>query len=238
MRSHFLWLCFLLVTFVITLPVTWWGMAKADFFYPSLYEGIGIDRHIEVYAPRNMFKKLEFEKTTKEEQVELFRGVVTAIHNEGKGLSDLSYVQPSTQKTIQLFTEAEVIHLQDVAILLDKLKPIVISFVIFWFILMVWVFVRRVKLPSLKQFSIYTLTWLVLVGLVLATGPEAVFNQLHIWVFPSDHQWYFYYEESLMSTMMKAPNLFAYIAAIWGAFSIGLTILLLKVVHLIQVDKR
>jgi hypothetical protein len=35
---------------------------------------------------------------------------------------------------------------------------------------------------------------------------------MHILVFPDDHQWFFYYQDSLMSTLMKAPDLFAGIA--------------------------
>jgi hypothetical protein len=31
-------------------------------------------------------------------------------------------------------------------------------------------------------------------------------------VFPEGHQWFFYYQDSLMSTLMKAPYLFGYIA--------------------------
>lgn len=63
---------------------------------------------------------------------------------------------------------------------------------------------------------------LTLVGLVAAigavlliVGPEKVFNQLHIWVFPDDHQWFFYYQDSLMSTMMFAPHLFGWIGLAW-----------------------
>lgn len=46
------------------------------------------------------------------------------------------------------------------------------------------------------------------VGVLLA-GAKKFFYWLHTIVFPADHQWFFYYEESLMSTLMKAPALFA-----------------------------
>ncbi len=85
MRSNFLWLLFLLTTFIVTLPVSWWGMSKADFFYSSLHDSIGIDSHIQLFAPRNRFNKTEFEKTTKDERLTLFHGVVTAIHNKRTG---------------------------------------------------------------------------------------------------------------------------------------------------------
>ena len=98
MRSNFLWLLFLLSTFIVTLPVSWWGMAKVDFFYSSLYDNIGIDSHIKRYAPRNRFNKTEFEKTTKAERVDLFHSVVEAIHNKGIGLDSLSYNRASIRR--------------------------------------------------------------------------------------------------------------------------------------------
>ena len=238
MRTHSQWLGFLLLTFIITLPISWVGLSKVNFFYSSLYDSIGIEQHIQRFAPKNRFERLEFEKVPKEEVVELFNGVVVAINNHGEGLDSLQYVKESTQKKIKLFTEAEVIHLQDVANLLDNLKPIVLVLIVLWFIAVFWILSKRIKIPSAMQFFFYTLILLALVMLVLAFGPVKVFNQLHIWIFPSNHQWFFYYEDSLMSTMMKAPILFGYIAAIWGAFSILLSALLLKLLHLRQNSSR
>lgn len=238
MRSNILWLLFLLSTFIVTLPVSWWGMAKVDFFYSGLHDAIGIDTHIERYAPLNRFNKTEFEKTTKAERVALFGGVVEAIHNKGIGLDSLSYNRVSNQKRVILFTDAEVIHLKDVANLLEKLKPVVIGITLIWIVALFWIFMKRIKLPSVKRlFQLAS----VLVGiaiLILLLGPEKVFNQLHIWVFPDNHQWFFYYEDSLMSTMMKAPHLFAYISIIWIILSIILTVVLLKSMRLIQQSKR
>jgi hypothetical protein len=48
---------------------------------------------------------------------------------------------------------------------------------------------------------------------VLLIGPKTVFYTLHTWVFPAGHAWFFYYQDSLMTTLMQAPNLFAGIAA-------------------------
>ena len=238
MRSNFLWLLFLLLTFMITLPVSWYGMSKADFFYASLHDNIGIDNHIQRYAPRNRFNKTEFEKTTKDERLVLFHGVVTAIHNKGIGLESLAYIRKSDKESVKLFTEAEVIHLKDVANLLEKLKPVIVAVLFIWLLSMLLIIFKQIKLPSAKRFSILAFVLLVLVVLVLSFGPEKIFNQLHIWVFPDNHQWFFYYEDSLMSTMMKAPDLFAYISIIWGLISVLLTIILLKLLHLFQLSRR
>ena len=50
---------------------------------------------------------------------------------------------------------------------------------------------------------------------VIAVGPTRVFYTAHTLIFPAGHQWFFYYEESLMTMLMKAPDLFAAIAAEW-----------------------
>lgn len=237
MRSNILWLGFLLLTFIVTLPVTWWGLAKVDFFYATLHDTTGIDEHIQKYAPRNKFNKRDFEKTSKLQRVELFHKVVIAIHNKGEGLEALSYLNSDKQNTA-LFTQAEVTHLKDVANLLDKLKPVILAAILIWIILMLWIFLKKIRLPSGKKLMTMSLLWIVIAVLILLLGPEKVFNQLHIWVFPEEHQWFFYYEESLMSTMMKAPYLFGYISAIWVFLSIIMTIILFKFMHLILLKGR
>ena len=242
MKVKILWALFLLLSFILTLPISWWGLAKVDFFYSTLHDSIRIDAHIQQYAPKNRFNKKGFEKTSKEERVVLFHGVVVAIHDEGNGLDSLSYSRPnnkniSDNKTL-LFTDAEVTHLKDVANLLDNLKPVVLIVALVWLASIFWILLKRIRLPSAKQLLISSFAWLAVVGAILLAGPEKVFNQLHIWVFPKDHQWFFYYEESLMSTFMKAPELFGYISAIWFFISLLLTIILFKLMHLLQSLRR
>jgi len=223
--------------FLVTLPLTWWGLAKVDFFYASLHDSIGIDKHIQRYAPYNRFNKRDFEKTTKNERVALFHGVVNAIHEKGKGLSELAYKQSNNQKVL-LFTKAEVIHLQDVANLLEKIKPLIFVALILWMLALFWMLMKRMSLPPTKSLIFISALWLLIAFLILLSGPENVFNQLHIWAFPDDHQWFFYYEDSLMSTMMKAPQLFGYISAIWAILSILLSIILFKFMDLFMNVRR
>ncbi len=232
MKSISFWLLFLLLTFTVNLPVSWWGLAKADFFYPVLHDSIGIDQHIKKYAPRNLKNKKGFEKTTKAQRVELFHGIVKAIHNQGDGLETLSYTDK--QQVIMLLTEAEVIHLTDVAKLLEKLKPAMFVVFIIWLVLLSVLFIRRIKLPSVKQFLLTALFLIFVSVLILSFGPEKSFNQLHIWIFPENHQWFFYYEDSLMSTMMKAPDIFAYISVFWFLLSSFITVVVLKIVYLMS----
>ncbi len=62
--------------------------------------------------------------------------------------------------------------------------------------------------------------------LVVVIGPVKVFYALHELLFPDGHQWFFYYQESLMSTMMKAPELFGWIAMEWALLAILCFVLL------------
>ena len=222
------WGYFLLLTFIITLPVSWWILASQNFAYSSLHDAIGIGEHIARYAPRNRFQKKDFELTSRAERTELFHGVVEAIQNHGEGLDRLFYID-AQKRLIPLFTEAEITHLQDVANLLDKLKPLVFAAFILWLISVFFIGWKKIQIPSLKQWLTITTVLVLLVTGLLLPGPEKIFNQLHIWVFPKNHQWFFYYEDSLMSTMMKAPDLFAYIAAMWALLSMVLTAILIGI---------
>ncbi|MEE9325745.1 MAG: DUF1461 domain-containing protein [Cocleimonas sp.] len=224
---RFYWSLFLLLSFIVTLPVSWWVLTKVDFFYPTLHDVINIDEHIKKYGPRNQMDRLDFEISDKQTRVELFHGIVEAIQNKGEGLEQLSY-QNKQKQSVQLLTNAEIIHLQDVANLLDTLKSVVIGAVLLWLVLILFIFFRRLKTPSTKQLLLNSMLILLICSGILLLGPEKIFNQLHIWIFPDNHQWFFYYEDSLMSTMMKAPDLFGYIAAMWVLLSIGLTALLLQ----------
>jgi len=72
--------------------------------------------------------------------------------------------------------------------------------------------------------------------IVFSIGPENVFNQLHIWVFPKENEWFFYYQDSLMSTLMLAPTLFGWIASalvvLAAIFWTGI------VIGLVRIEKR
>jgi hypothetical protein len=54
-----------------------------------------------------------------------------------------------------------------------------------------------------------------------------VFYGLHTWIFPPGHAWFFYYQDSLMTMMMKAPELFAYIALTLAVVSLACLMVML-----------
>jgi len=174
MKSKLLWGGFLLLTFLLTLPISWGVLAKANFFYPTLHDVINIDKHIDTYAPKNRKNKLGFENTSKDYRSKLFQGIVDAIHRKGEGLSTLSYltVHQGITQSVLLLTEAEVTHLKDVAILLEKIKPVVLILFLIWLMLVILFAIKKVGFPSVGQFVLSALVMIVLSVLVLLLGPE------------------------------------------------------------------
>lgn len=207
----FLWVW---LTLILALYLSWMVLTKADFLYGIWHDHAGIGEHIERYAPQNRFRH-GFEHTDADARKTLFAGIVDAIHQQGSGLTELNYTLPDRpQNHIPLLHRAEIVHLTDVALLIEFMKKIGWALLLIWAALTTYLLMTRQAFPSAKNAMVNLVAGL---GLLLATlfiyGPKDAFYQLHIWVFPADHPWFFYYQDSLMSTMMKAPDLFAYIAA-------------------------
>jgi len=81
--------------------------------------------------------------------------------------------------------------------------------------------------PPVKKMLVYfAAVTLCAIAVILAIGAKTVFYKLHTWIFPPGHQWFFYYQDSLMTTLMKAPVLFAGIAAEWLVLTIALFVAL------------
>lgn len=200
---------------LFALALGWCLLASVQFGYGFWHDHTGIKEAIEKYGPQNKYKQ-GFEHTTKEQRVALFSQINIAIHNSGDGLADITYETKSSGGPQQLLREPEVVHLQDVANLIDFFFiPLVYS-------LLAWppivlLAIKREWAPRVKGQLLTLLGLGVGLSLILVlVGPEKVFNQLHIWVFPDEHQWFFYYQDSLMSTMMFAPNLFGWIGLAWA----------------------
>jgi len=104
-------------------------------------------------------------------------------------------------------------HLNDVAnlvSLVDDIGVFVLAVTLLLVSVLSW---KKSKFPAVYKYHIAGV--LILLGIILlifAIGAETVFYTAHVWVFPNDHQWFFYYDESLMTMLMKAPVLFAIIA--------------------------
>jgi hypothetical protein len=225
------WTLFLITASLTAAYIAWLVLAQVNFLYPIWHDLIGIDRTIEVYGPQNGYRA-GFEQTTKAERSRLFAAIVDATHNQGAGLQRLVYHDAAGRQIGKLLREPEIVHLQDVARLIDALLPVGFGATIVTVALLLAVRWQRMAVPSF---------WSMLAGMVasgaaiaitvLLLGPVDVFYRLHRLVFPPGHAWFFYYQDSLMSTMMKAPDLFGYIALAWGLLSLFLLTGLLSVVR-------
>lgn len=222
LRLQFVWFIALTSLLLSCLSVSWWINAHFHYGYSHFYEFYDIGEHIEKFAPQNEYI-LGLDKLTKEQHVSLFNQISTAVHHHGKGLADIEFMLEG--KPTRLLHKAEVIHLQDVANLIDKLKAAAVMAIVLTTLLLFYLF-RNKRKPKLKVQLLCLFSLIAFIAaLVFVVGPTKVFYQLHIWIFPDGHQWFFYYQESLMSTMMKAPDLFGGIAV--SIFVGGLVVLLM-----------
>lgn len=217
------WAIYSLSGLVCAFFLSWVILASVDFAYPVLHELLDITEHTERFGPQNRYRD-DFELTNQAERERLFSEIVTAIHNDGKGLDSLVYHDANTGESIAtLLHRAEIIHLTDVAILINVLYWVALIAAILW-VTFVFLFAKQTfPIPTFKQQITATLILVtVCTILVLIIGPVKVFYAFHDWIFPANHQWFFYYQESLMTILMKAPYLFGYIAILLLALTLPL----------------
>ncbi|EGG94877.1 hypothetical protein IMCC1989_2190 [gamma proteobacterium IMCC1989] len=207
--------CWSLSLWLLCLTAVWIALAQQSFFYEQWYQLLDIDKTINEYAPLNRFERENFVETNSEEHARLFTAITQAVHQQGNGLSAIEY-SASDGKVVTLLTKDEVIHLQDVANLIATatiVMKVVAMIFIFSSLLMRY---KEIAITPLKLQWVYAGGLMaVLLVLSLAVGVESLFYWLHTIVFPDNHQWFFYYEDSLMSTLMQAPNIFLPIGVVW-----------------------
>lgn len=229
-RYTFIWLLFCVSAFIFSMGISWQFNRTVNFAYPIWYELLDIQSHIKHYSPQNQFNKQDFASTSSEQHFELFAAIVTLIHKNGEGLSAIFYVnEKGTEK--RFLTPNEVTHLTDVSHLVQRLQVI-------WFINLLPLFVccylylkKKLKQPRRYHKNLFIGVITISLTLSLALFDFAdLFYSLHRVIFPKNHQWFFYYEESLMTTLMKAPDLFA---AIGSSLSIIGVVIYLSFYHLI-----
>ena len=203
----------LFLGFILALYASWMVSVSIGYGYSYWYGFYDSEQHIARYAPQNKYRQ-GFETTSVAEHKQLFQEIVESVHNNGIGLEDIRYNYGG--EVIPLLHKAEVVHLQDVSNLINSIQQLV-SYIAVIFIALYIVQIKSFKrygnlISRSRQLVIYA----VVVGGVFLTflvfGPKSIFYQMHVLIFPPDHQWFFYYQDSLMSTMMKAPDLFAGIA--------------------------
>ncbi|MEY8204306.1 MAG: DUF1461 domain-containing protein [Bermanella sp.] len=210
-------------------------MAKVNFGYALLHDVMDIQQHSHHYGPQNRHRH-GFQYTSKGEHIRLFAEINSAIHNQGKGLAEIQYHHPNGKVIDRLLHRAEVIHLQDVANLLSTLTYLGGAATCIWLMLALIYRFNLVPEPNLKQHIGSMVSLLAFSALaILIIGPVKVFYRFHEWVFPPDHQWFFYYQDSLMTILMKAPDLFGAIAILMTALAVLIFIALNLALHYLKV---
>ncbi|THB63867.1 MAG: DUF1461 domain-containing protein [Gammaproteobacteria bacterium] len=219
-----LWQFFILLTALLCTALFWKISSSCNHFYMFWHDHGGIKENIAKYAPLNRYGKSSFADTDRLERERIFNEIVHQINSGGDGLDRISYYDDGHQ--VPFLTNDEIIHLQDVANLIVKINKTIYVLIFVWIALFaVLIFYsRRVLLnkgqtgrsgwySSLKFVLLQMILLLVILALaIFVYGTTEIFYLLHESVFPDNHKWFFYYQESLMSTFMQAPVLFGYIA--------------------------
>ncbi|MDX1606311.1 MAG: DUF1461 domain-containing protein [Candidatus Competibacterales bacterium] len=211
---------YLLLMLPASLWLAWVLLARAEFLFPLWYDTLDIDRHIATYAPQNRIRP-HFQLTTRTERERLFVALNAAVHDGGRGLAGLRYHAPGGRPLGTFLTIPERRHLEDVAGLIETVRwPGWIATGL-WLIVSVALVRLRLGLPAWRRTLGGVLASAAVAGLVVyLMGPERVFYRLHEWVFPADRPWFFYYQESLLTTLLEAPDLFGAIAVAWAALAL------------------
>jgi lipoprotein signal peptidase len=207
--------------------LAWVLLSSQAFYFGEIYQRSSLGAHIEKFAPRNKFKA-HFELTTSEERIRIFGDIAQSVNEGGKGLSEIRYTYGDNAQGVQFLTEPEIQHLEDVANLIGKLKTFASAVAVTLGLALAALLARRRQLLcfgsldlSLK-ISTLGVNALSLFGLgacvFYAYGSQKIFYLLHELAFPRGSKWFFYFEESLMTTLMP-EFVFAYIAAVLGAFT-------------------
>lgn len=208
-QTYALWAFYSLGSLLISFWLAWQLSAQVNFMYPLWYSALKIDQTIEQTMPRHLYKKA-FIATDHKEHYRLFSEIVKSIQNRGEGLEEIKFYSPTGLPLGLLLTDNEIIHSKDVANLLDLLNWFCLATLIFCLILLAAAIVYRIAMPATRKLLIAMLGVVsVSFVLIVVLGAKKFFYWLHTQVFPDNHQWFFYYEESLMITLMKAPQLFA-----------------------------
>ena len=216
-----------LALLVSCLYVSWQVLSQANFLYDQIYEHNNLEAHVNEFAPLNRNDKESFALTSKTERIRVFNDIAREINSGGGGLGSIAYTPEGAGAATPFLVQAERDHLQDVANLVSSLKPIgaVIASLLIAFYGFCWYYkVSRYQYfwrPSGIFISLFQISAVAVlcVAITFALGPQQTFYLLHDWAFSDKAQWYFYFEDSLMTTLMP-EIVFANIAALIGILTI------------------
>lgn len=205
------WPVFFISQLLALALISWHLAAQIHFAYPMGYKLLGLEQHIAQYAPINRNKE-DFEFTQPEDHWRLFAEICDSIQNQGRGLADIRYTLQNGESRL-LLHDREIVHLQDVANLVSHFYQLGFISLAIWLCGIIFIYFKKPKMPSMaKVIALFLLVVGIVTVIVLLLGARDVFYWFHELVFPKGHQWFFYYQDSLMTTLMKAPHIFAFIA--------------------------
>ena len=198
--------------FCTCLMFSWFVWSQNNFLFNQLYEYNQLEEHIEKYAPQNRNRD-NFETTTKEDRVRVFGEIVDAINNNGFGLQDIVYMTDSGEIIDKFLTNDEIDHLNDVSGLIKNINEanIYLIAILAAIILFCWIYKVRKAKYFWKPVSVFAAFFNMIVllaagcSMVFAIGPQNVFYFLHEWFFADKAQWHFYFQDSLMTTLLPEP---------------------------------
>ena len=212
----------------ISLFLAWHLLSASNFFYPLLHDVTGIQETIEEYAPKNIYRK-SFDETTRAQRVELFRRIVYGINHDGDGLDSIQYSDATGKPLGALLRPPEITHLKDVAHLLNVFQALAYGALAVFIAMVALLLVRRLSIPKPRYLLVATVLTVLTATLIISlSGAKDIFYRMHTIIFPQGHQWFFFYEESLMTMLMKAPDIFAWIAAMLLVLTLVIFYLVLR----------
>ncbi len=211
-QSDFIHTLSTIITLITALYISWLVLVAYDCFYATLYGPLNIAEHISTYSPQNIYRH-DFALTSKADHIALFSAILDAVTNHPESLSSIEYQANNRSET--LLTQAEITHLNDVTHLIETWTLIGTATTGIWLLFSCYK-PSNITAKLLKRSFLYLLIGLsTLAAITLVSGPKKIFYWAHTQVFPDNHQWFFYYQESLMTTLMKAPDIFGWILVIW-----------------------
>ncbi len=215
-----MWLCYAVTTVLLSVLISWALYSQADYGYGFWFKQLAIHEHIQEYGPQNRFRS-GFEQLPDEQYLSAFEQIRDAVHDHGNGLETITYTPPGRSE-VPLLHDAEVRHLQDVADLIDAGRWLALALLVC--LVPLALLCIRLGIPPMRhRLGIAVFGLGAVIAWLLIVGPTQVFYQFHLWLFPAENQWFFYWQDSLMSTLMKAPVLFGGIAAVIALGALLLT---------------
>ena len=114
-----------------------------DYGFGAWYQLLDIYQHIQTFAPQNYYKS-GFAQLSDQDYSDLFGQISWAINHGGETLASISYTVKG--ETILLLRPPEVVHLQDVAQLIERVNRLGIVMVVASSALTIFLLYRRIPL--------------------------------------------------------------------------------------------